>query len=158
MPKRWFFIVCLCLMVVPLSMSLPLQDQLPSAKNEGKALKVTISYQGKGKVDQGHGIFVFLFDSPDFVQNPGSVMPIAFQSIYANDETMTFSSLKAETVYLVAVYDEGGNYTPSAGAPPSGTPVAPYKPWDPQIPTPVKLEDSKAVEIKFSFDDSIRMP
>ena len=119
---------------------------------------MTVSFEGKGKVDNDHGIFLFLFDSPDFVQNPGSVMPIGFQSTHANGETVSFRVLTAETVYIAAVFDENGGYSPSAGAPPSGVPVAVYKPGDPAMPTPIKLEGSKEVEIKFTFDDSLRMP
>ncbi len=158
MPQRWVLMFCLCLIFVPLSLSLPMQDQAPAVKGQGKALKVTLSYQGKGKVDKSHGIYLFLFNTPDFVQNPGSAMPIAFQSIFSNDESVTFSALAGENVYLTVAYDEGGTYSFAAGAPPSGSPVALYKPGDPQVPTPIRLEDDKTVEIKFSFDDSFRMP
>jgi hypothetical protein len=158
MRKRWYLIIGLCLIFVPLVASRPLQDQAPADKPQSKVLKVTVSFQGKGKVDGDHGIFLFLFDSPDFVQNPGSVMPIAFQATHSNGETVSFSALKAENVYLAAVFDENGGYSPSAGAPPSGVPVAVYKPGDPAMPTPIKLEGNKEVEIQFSFDDSLRMP
>ncbi len=158
MPKRLYLIICMCLLLVPWSVSKPSQDPAPAPKPQGKNLKVTISYQGKGKVDKSHGVYLFLFDSPDFVQNPGSVMPIGFQSVFSNDESVTFPALTAANVYLVAAFDEGGTYSPASGAPPSGTPVALYKPGDPQVPTPIKLDESKDVEIKFSFDDSFRMP
>ncbi len=158
MLKRSRLAVCLCLMFVPLSLSLPAQDQQPAAKPQGKALKVTISYEGKGKVDKSHGIYLFLFDTPDFVQNASGVVPIAFQSVYSNGETVTISGLTAENVYMTVAYDEAGNYSLSSGPPPSGSPVALYKPGDPQPPTAVKLEEGKAVEVKFSFDDSFRMP
>jgi len=157
MHKRWYFTACLCLLLVPLSMSRPMQDQAAPPKPQGKTLKVTVSYEGKGKVDKGHGVYLFLFKSPDFAQNSGE-MPIAFQSVFSNGETVTFSGLAAENVYLTASYDESGTYSIAAGPPPSGSPVALYKPGDPQPPTAIKLEDGKAAEIKFSFDDSIRMP
>ncbi len=158
MPKRLCLVVLSSALFVMSGASGPSQDQPPAAKREGKALKVTVSYQGKGKVDKTHGIYVFLLDSPDFVTNPGSVMPIAFQGVYSNDEAVTFTALTAEKVYLTAAFDEAGNYSFEAGPPPSRSPVALYKPGDPQPPTPVKLEEDKTVEITFSFDDSIRMP
>jgi len=157
MKKRWFLVVGLGLLFIPLVMSQPLQDQAPPEKPQGKVLKVTISYEGKGKVDNDHGIHLFLFDSPDFVQNPGAVMPIGFQATNTNGGTVTFRAT-AENVYLVAIFDDKGGYTPSSGAPPSGTPVAVYKPGDPAMPTPIKLEASKDVEIRFIFDDSMLMP
>jgi hypothetical protein len=157
MRKRWHLIFGLCLIFVPLAVSQPLQDQAPADKLQGKVLKVTITYEGKGKVDSDHGIYLFLFDSPDFVQNPGSVVPIGFQSTSTNGGTVTFRSL-AENVYLVAIFDDKGGYTPASGAPPSGTPVAVYKPGDPAMPTPIKLDAGKEVELKFVFDDSMLMP
>jgi hypothetical protein len=33
-----------------------------------------------------------------------------------------------------------------------------YRPGDLQVPTPIMLEENKEIEIKFEFDDSIRMP
>lgn len=158
MSKRWSFIIGLCLIFVPLSILRAVQETAPASKPQAKSLKVTVSYKGKGKVDQSHGVYLFLFDTPDFVQNPGSAIPIAFQTLRANDESVTFGGLTVTTVYLVAAFDEKGTYDISAGAPPSGTPVALYKPGDPQVPTPIKLEENKELEIKFEFDDSIRMP
>jgi hypothetical protein len=158
MAKRWSLIIGLCLMLVPLSILMAVQETTPAGKPQTKSLKVTVSYKGKGKVDQSHGVYLFLFDTPDFVQNPSSAMPIAFQTLRANDESVVFSGLVATTVYLVAAFDDKGTYDISAGAPPTGTPVALYKPGDPQTPTPIKLEENKELEIKFEFDDSIRMP
>ncbi len=158
MKNRWYFTICLCLLLVPLGISQPLQDPAPETKPQGKSLKVTVSYEGKGKVDKSHGIYLFLFNTPDFVQNPGSAMPIAFQTIYSNGETVTFSGLNAENVYITVAYDESGSYNIAAGPPPSGSPVSLYKPGDPQPPTAIKLEEGKTAEVKFSFDESIRMP
>lgn len=158
MQKRWYLIVGMFLLFVPMILSQPLQDQAPADKPQGKVLKVTVTYEGKGKVDNDHGIFLFLFDSPDFVQNPGSVMPIAFQLTHANGETISFRVMTAESVYLAAIYDEKGGYTPASGPPPSGIPVAVYKPGDPAMPTTIKMDGGKEVEIQFTFDDSLRMP
>ncbi len=146
------------LAAMALVLSVPAQDKAAEDKPQAKSLKVKVAYKGPGEVDQTHGIYLFLFDSPDFVQSPGSVMPIAFQSTRANDQSVTFARLASSTVYLVAAFDEKGNYDISAGAPPSGTPVAAYRPGDSQVPTPISLEEGKEVEIKFEFDDSNRMP
>ncbi len=158
MAKRRSIIMGLCLFLVTASVSLALQEPAPAEKSQGNSLKVTISYKGPGKVDENHGVYLFLFDTPDFVQNPGTVMPISFLSVRANDESATFTGLSATTVYLVAAFDEKGNYDTSSGAPPSGTPVALYKPGDAQPPTPIKLEEGKETMIEFAFDDSVRMP
>ncbi len=146
------------LTAILLALSISAQEKAPEGKPQGKILKVTVSYKGGGKVDQTHGVYLFLFDSPDFVQNPGAAMPIAFQATHANDESLTFGGLAASAVYLVAAFDEQGAYDISAGPPPPGTPVALYKPGDPLSPTPVKLEEDKPTEIRFEFADSLRMP
>jgi hypothetical protein len=71
---------------------------------------------------------------------------------------VSFRSLAAENVYLAVIFDDKGGYTPSSGVPPSGTPVAVYKPGDPATPTPIKMDAGKEVEIKFIFDDTLLMP
>ena len=158
MARRQSVISVLGIALMLLAFSISAQDKAPENKPQAKALKVTISYKGPGEVDQSHGIYLFLFDSPEFVQSPGSVMPIAFQSTHANEQSVTFAGLAASTVYLVAAFDDKGTYDISAGAPPTGTPVALYRPGDSQAPTPINLEEGKEVEIKFEFDDSNRMP
>jgi hypothetical protein len=158
MARRRYMILAPALAAMVLALALPAQEKATEGKPQAKALKVKVSYKGPGEVDQSHGIYLFLFDSPDFVQNPGSVMPIAFQSTRANEQSVTFASLAASTVYLVAAFDEKGTYDISAGAPPSGTPVALYRPGDSQIPTHINLEEGKEVEIRFEFDDANRMP
>ncbi len=158
MAVRRCLIVFPVLAVMALVLSARAQDKAPESKPQVKSLKVRVVYKGSGEVNQTHGIYLFLFDSPDFVQSPGSVMPVAFQSTRANDQSIAFTSLAASTVYLVAAFDEKGDYDISAGAPPSGTPVALYRPGDSQVPTPISLEEGKETEIKFEFDDSSRMP
>ena len=158
MTKRCYWVISSIVLFVPLSVLLAAQETAPAAKPQTKSLKVTVSYKGKGKVDQNHGVYLFLFDNPDFVQNPGSSMPIAFQTVRANDESVTFDGLTAPTVYLVAAFDELGTYDLAAGAPPSGTPVALYKPGETPIPTPIKFDEKKELEIRFEFNDAIRMP
>ncbi len=158
MLKRAYLFIGICLLIVPLVLAQASQNPAPEPKPQGKTLKVTVTFEGKGKVDKSHGIYLFLFNTPEFVTNPGSAMPIAFQTVYSNGDTVTFSGLSAENVYLTVAYDEGGSYNLAAGPPPSGSPVALYKPGDPQPPTAIKLEEGKAAEIKFSFDDSFRMP
>lgn len=157
MVRRAYLVALLSLALASWSAAAPIQEQAKPDRPAGKQLKVKISYTGKGTVDSKHGIFMFLFDSPDFVQSPGTVMPIAFKSCMANDETVIFEALAADTVYLVAAFDEAGGYE-MQGPPPSGTPVSVYKPGDPQLPSPIKLDAAKETEIKFSFDESIRMP
>lgn len=120
-----------------------------------RSLKVKLNYTGSGNVDEKHKIFVFLFDSPDFVQ--GDVLPFAAQTTTAKDQTVTFSSLSAPAVYVVAAFDPKGAYDGVSGPPPSGSSVGMYT-KEAGKPAPVNLEVGKAAQIELAFDDSYKMP
>ncbi len=117
---------------------------------ESRELRVKVNYTGAGTVDSTHGIHLYLFDTPDI--SAGS-MPIGMSSAWENGAVVVFSGVYSQTVYLAGAY---GDYDPSMGPPPSGTPVALYRPGEP-VPTPIAM-DQATVEIEFTFDDSFRMP
>lgn len=119
-----------------------------------KSLTVKLSYTGSGSVDDKHKIFIFLFDSPDFVQ--GGVMPIRSQVATEKEQKVTFTELTQDTVYAVAIYDPKGEYEGMSG-PPQGASTGLYS-NSPGVPAPVKLEGGKPVEIALTFDDSVKMP
>jgi hypothetical protein len=120
-----------------------------------RSLKVKLNYSGAGKVDAQHKIFLFLFDSPDFMQ--GGAMPIASQTASAKDETVTFSGLSASVVYVAAAFDASGGYDGMSGPPPSGSSMGMYS-KEPGKPAPINLEAGKTTEIELKFDDSSKMP
>jgi hypothetical protein len=119
-----------------------------------RTLEVKLNYSGAGKVDQNHKIFVFLFDSPDFMQ--GNAMPIGNQSATAKDQTVTFSGLSAVTIYAVAAFDPKGEYDGMSGPPPAGASLGMYS-KDPGMPAPVNLEAGKTAHIDLAFDDTAKM-
>ncbi|GAB4118792.1 MAG: hypothetical protein Kow001_18450 [Acidobacteriota bacterium] len=123
---------------------------LPAFAQETRELRVKVSYTGTGTVDSTHGIHLYLFDTPDI--SAGS-MPIGMSSAWENGSVVVFSGISSQTVYLAGAY---GDYDPSMGPPPSGTPVSLYRPGEP-TPTPIAM-DQAVVEIEFAFDDSFRMP
>ena len=127
-----------------------------AAEAGSKILKLTVNYTGPGEVDRDHGIHIFVFDNPAFVEGTTPVMPVAMRSVYKNGETISIE-LFSDTVYLVAVYNEKGNYDPPMAPPPSGTPTALYRPGDPEMPTPIHLKNGET-EVTFTFDDQYRMP
>jgi len=118
-----------------------------------RTLKVKLNYTGAGKVDQNHKVFVFLFDSPDFVS--GGVMPFATQTASAKDETVTFGAISAPEVYAVAAYDPSGGYDGASGPPPSGSSLGIYAKEG--KPEPVRIEAGKTAQIDLPFDDSFKM-
>jgi hypothetical protein len=83
---------------------------------------VTVTYTGKGPVDAGHGILVFLFSTPDI--GAGSEPIASPLTIEKNGGTVTFKEVSASPVYIAVVYNESGNYNGIGGPPPVGTPVA----------------------------------
>jgi hypothetical protein len=119
-----------------------------------RTLEVKLNYTGAGKVDQNHKIFIFLFDTPDFMQ--GNAMPIGSQSATAKDQTVTFSGLSAATVYAVAAFDPKGEYDGMSGPPPTGSSLGMYS-KDPGTPGPVNLEAGKTTHVDLAFDDTSKM-
>src|SRR5215212_353612 len=61
------------------------------------AVKVTVHYKGKGKVDGSHKIWVWLFDNPNI--GAGS-MPIDQTSIEKNDSEVVFDGVAPSQVYI----------------------------------------------------------
>jgi uncharacterized protein (DUF2141 family) len=128
---------------------------LLAAQNKAdKSLTVTVNYTGSGTVDESHKLFVFVFDTPDFIQGNG--VPIAGQSATQKSQKVTFPNLSPDTVYLVAVFDPTGGYDGKSGPPPSGSPTGLY--GDGGSPAPVKLESGKTAQVTITFDDSFKMP
>ena len=119
-----------------------------------RSLAVKLNYTGAGTVDDKHKIMVFLFDSPDFAG--GNVMPIGTETATAKGQTVTFSSLSASPVYVVAVFDPKGEYD-GMSMPPSGSTLGMYATSDGK-PNPINLEAGKPAQINLPFDDSVKMP
>jgi len=120
-----------------------------------RSLQVKLNYTGAGKVDDAHKIFVFVFDTPDFMQ--GSGMPIASQAATAKDQTISFSDLSPSTVYIVCAFDPKGEYDGMSGPPPSGASVGLYS-KEPGKPAPIAIEAGKPAKVDLPFDDTTKMP
>jgi hypothetical protein len=114
------------------------------------AVKVSITYQGKGTVDAQHRIWVWLFDTPDI--GPGS-MPIAEVSVAANGGTASFDGIDAKQVWIAVAFDESGTMSGNA-PPPSGSPIGVLVSADGTPRSVVPGEDAAVM----TFDDSQRMP
>jgi len=109
---------------------------------------VTVTYTGKGKVDDTHEILVFLFDQP--TPTEGSI-PLAVQTTTKSGGTVTFKDVAINPVYVVMVYDEQANYAGDA-PPPPGAPIGSYQ----KDGKPIAVTPGPDAKIKVSFDDSIR--
>jgi hypothetical protein len=127
------------------------QEKAPAART----LKVKLNYTGAGTVDEKHRIFVFLFDTPDFIKGD-SAMPIGFGSGAAKDATVTVSDIAKSPVYVIAVFDPTGAYE-GMSKPPSGASMAMYG-KTPGEPGPIAIEAGKTTQIDVPFDDTIKMP
>jgi hypothetical protein len=112
-------------------------------------LAVTVTYAGKGKVDETHEILVFLFDHP--VPTSESV-PLAMSPVQKNGGTAAFTNVSAETVYVVMVYDEKANYDGTSGPPPQGHPIGTYS----KAGKPVPVKPAAGAKVSVTFDDSRR--
>ena len=120
-----------------------------------RTLTVKLNYKGAGTVDEKHKIFVFVFDSPDFVQ--GGSFPVAAEAATAKDATVSFPSLSTSPVYVATAYDPSGSYDGQSGPPPSGSSMGLYS-KAPGKPEPIEIEAGKTVTIDVVFDDTAKMP
>lgn len=122
----------------------------PAAAVTAGAVKVTIHYKGKGKVDSSHKLWVWLFDSPNI--GAGS-MPIDQSSSDANDAEVVFAGVAPSEVWVAVAFDESGSMA-GDGPPPTGTPIG------------ILMKDGKPVSVTtgekgiavLTFDDTMRMP
>jgi hypothetical protein len=112
-------------------------------------LTVTVSYKGKGPVDEAHDILVFLFDHPE---PTASSNPVGLYTVSKNGGTATFTVPREDPVFIVMVYDANGDYDGRSGPPPPGTPIATYS----RAGKPVPVTPGPGVKVTASFDDSKR--
>ena len=112
-------------------------------------VEVTVTYKGKGPVDEKHAILVFLFDHP----TPTTTSePLALQTLVKNGGTVTFKAVAAAQVYVTMVYDEKSIYNGRMGPPPPGTPIGSYM----KAGKPVAVTPGPDAKITTAFDDSVR--
>ena len=117
-----------------------------------KNVSVTVNYTGKGAVDAGHAILVFLFTDPNIgAQSQPLSGP---QVIQKNGGTVTFKDVSANPVYVAVLYNEKGDYNGIGGPPPAGTPMGIYA-RDPKSPAAPVTPGPKTT-IKMSFSDAKR--
>jgi hypothetical protein len=112
-------------------------------------VSVTVTYTGKGKVDETHEILVFLFDHPS--PTAGS-MPLGVQAMTRSSGTVTFKDVAQDTVYVWVVYDEQANYDGMSGPPPAGAPIGAYE----KDGKPLAVKPGPTAKVRVSFDDSVR--
>lgn len=146
---------CFYMMAGLLILASAFQPGKAQDKPKPRTLKVKLHYTGSGSVDDKHKIFVFLFDSPDFIQ--GNAMPIGSQSAAGKDETVTFADLDKSPVYVACAYDPAGGYDGMSGPPPSGSSLGMYTKEPPQ-PGAIQIDEGKTVDVEVAFDDSSKMP
>ena len=125
-------------------------------KSSGNArvLKMPVHYAGAGTVDEKHKIYVFVFNSTDFMQGDGQ--PVASSTTTSKEETATFSDLTDSPVYVAVVYDPNGAYD-GQSQPPSGSSTAIYSKTTPGTPEPIVIDSGKTVELAITFDDTHKM-
>ena len=120
-----------------------------AAKTAPTDLPVTVTYKGKGTVDDTHRIIAWAFAEPDITS---ASRPVGTGFASKNGDTVTFKGVSSPA-YVFVVYDETGKYDGVSGPPPHGLPCATYR-KAPKTP-PVALPPG-AAPVKFAFDDSER--
>lgn len=138
-------------LLLALAATLPVQ-----AQEKGGTIRVQLDYTGTGTVDASHKIFVALWDSPDFAQPNSHVMPVAVESTDSKDGTVTFTNVQKSPAYVSCAYDSTGKWDGQSGPPPTGASLGMYS-KTPPTPEPVDVAPGKAVKVKITFDDKIKM-
>ncbi len=118
------------------------------AKPAATELTVTLTYKGKGAVDDNHKLLAWLFTDATVTNDS---RPVATMTSAKNGATVTFKGVPATPVYVFAAYDLKGGYDGLSGPPPPGTPTAMYRAKADTAATPVK---AGAPPIAITFDDS----
>jgi hypothetical protein len=126
-------------------------DQTKTAP-DASGVTVTVKYAGKGAVDAGHRLWVWLFDTPEI--GPGAI-PIAELSLEKNGGTANFSNVAAKQVYIAIAYDENGGFAGQA-PPPPGSPVAFYGAKGPNDP-PMGVTPGPNAAVSVTLTDAQRM-
>lgn len=122
----------------------------PAAKPTATDIAVTVSYKGKGTVDAGHKVIVWIFSDANLTS---ASRPLDTQFVTKNGATVVFKNAPATPVFVFAVYDEKGGYDGISGPPPHGLPSALYRKGPQTLPVAVK---AGGPAIKLTFDDSER--
>ena len=122
----------------------------PAVKPAATDLAVTVNYKGKGTVDAGHKIIVWIFSDANLTS---ASQPLGTQFVTKNGGTVVFKNAPATPVFVFAVYDEKGGYDGISGPPPHGLPSSLYRKGPKTPPVAVK---AGGPAITFTFDDSER--
>ena len=125
------------------------QEKPAGPAQTSREVSVTVTYTGKGKVDQSHELWVYLFDHPEITS--AQIEPLAIQPIRKSGGTTTFKNVTADPIYIGVAYDEKGDFD-AVGEPPVGTPIAIYA-KDGKT-TPVK--PGANAKVKITFDETLR--
>lgn len=121
-----------------------------AAKAAPGELPVTLTYKGKGAVDEKHKLIAWLFTDPDVTS---ASRPVGTVTLAKNGGTATFKNAPATPVYIFAVYDETGSYDGVSGPPPHGLPSAIYRKTAKGPPTAVT---AGSTAVAFTFTDAER--
>ena len=141
-------LLALCLALLPKA-----QSQTLTAGD----LEVHVIYKGSGTVDATHKVYIMLWNSDDFVKNPGTGgPPLAVMSLSTRSGVVTFRNIGKSPVYLSMAYSAKGQWNGDS-QPPSGTSLSVYG-TQPGTPDPIELTGGKITKISAELDDSYQMP
>jgi hypothetical protein len=149
---RWKRAVLAGAAILVLAAAAPRAQQAPAPDPYTGKLQVVVDYTGAGTVDADHGVWIWVFDTPNISTDSS---PIGTGVVKANKTGYKFSMLP-KTVYLAVAYDDKGGYDGTAAAPPTGTPIRIFGVTGPgTTATPVTTGDDATTTV--TFDDSVRM-
>ncbi len=124
------------------------QEKAAEKPPGAREVSVTVTYTGKGPVDQTHELWVYLFDRAEI---GAESEPLAIQPIRKSGGTTTFKHVTADPVYVAVAYDEKGDFD-AQGEPPVGTPITIYAKDGKSIP----VKPGPQGKVTITFDETVR--
>jgi hypothetical protein len=126
-----------------------------AAQGQSAKLTVEVSYTGSGTVNESHKVYVVLWDTPDFMNDGSTSMPIAIKAVTSKSAAAQFDDVQKNPVFVSMVYDPAGKWE-ATSAPPAGSSLGLYA-KEPGTPAPIQLQPGKTTTISATFDDSFKM-
>lgn len=123
---------------------------------ESRTLHVNVNYTGSGTVDARHPIAVAIWNSPAFMEEHSTAMPMDVQLAKSKNGRVTFSHVSSSPVYVSAAYDPSGKWDATSGPPPAGSSLGLYS-KEPGKAEPVRIEPGGTATIELTFDDTVKM-
>jgi hypothetical protein len=129
--------------------------QTAAIPQQGRTVQVQVRYTGSGKVDDGHKIYVALWDTSDFASPGYNSPPVALQSTNSKDGMVVFSNVQKVPAYVSAAFDPTGEWDAQSN-PPAGSSLGMVSKAPPK-PDAINVAPGQTAKVTLTFNDSVKV-